>query len=477
MKKIEVEKHDNNYEFDLVCIGGGSGGLACALKAVELGAKVACIDPQRGAAGIYTNAGITYKKQMHQACLLGKDIRHAAYYGWNICSARKRSINWRKLISSIENATEDVAKEDDRMKYIKFFNGFGSFVDAHSVKIKLINNEELLVTGKHILVATGTQPVYPKIPGSLEYGITSDEFFSLPSPPTGKTLCVGGGVVCMEIAGILNGLNFNVTVMARSEVLRGFDQEMVKLVMKDMTSRGVAFLQHCFPKSIALTRCKRLIVTYNNNQKNNAEEFRIFDRVIWAIGRRALLDDINISAINPALNDSEIIVNEYEETTVPNVYAIGDITSGRPKLFSVAVAAGDLLAQRLFSGAGRTMNYENVARRIFTPLEYSFVGLTEEEAEERFDRSGIQIHHGYYEPLELALTHHCTNFCYMKVIAKCDEHYPILGMHITGPNAGEIMQGFSVAINSGLTLHKLFATVGVCATNAQNFTQLFNKKN
>uniref|UniRef100_A0A1A9ZSF4 Thioredoxin-disulfide reductase n=1 Tax=Glossina pallidipes TaxID=7398 RepID=A0A1A9ZSF4_GLOPL len=473
-----------SYDFDLICIGVGSGGLACAKEAVNLGAKVACLDFVRptpagtrwGIGGTCINVGCIPKKHMHQAALLGNAIEDAPHFGWNV--PKNYAINWKNLVTEIQNnikATNWLVKVEMRAKNMTYFNGIGSFIDQNTIRVRRANGTEQQITGKYILIAIGNRPVYPKIPGALEYGITSDDLFSLSKPP-GKTLCVGAGYVSMECAGFLNEFGFNVTVMARAEILSTFDHEMATIVKEYMASRGVTFLQYRLPKSVELTENKQLLVKFRNLKNENIEEQGIFDTVVWAMGRRALLDDINFSAVNITIDDHEIVVNNFEQTSVPNIFAVGDVVKGRPKLTPVAIKAGRSVARRLFGGENCCVNYNNIPTTLFTPLEYSFVGITEEEALRRFDENEMDVHHGYYNPIEFILSQRPTAYCYIKVITKRDESSRILGIHFIGPNAGEILQGFAVAINCGLTLDTLFSTVGVHITNAEEVTKVFITK-
>uniref|UniRef100_A0A1A9W6Z9 FAD/NAD(P)-binding domain-containing protein n=1 Tax=Glossina brevipalpis TaxID=37001 RepID=A0A1A9W6Z9_9MUSC len=482
MKKNRSECQ--GFDFDLICIGVGSGGLACAKEAVSLGAKVACLDFVRptpfgtrwGVGGTCVNVGCIPKKHMHQAALLGNAIEDASHFGWSVPS--DYALNWKKLVTEIQNnvkSTNWLIKVEMRTKGITYFNGIGSFIDQNTLKVKMVNGSEQQITGKFILIAIGNRPVYPKIPGALEYGITSDDLFSLSKPP-GKTLCVGAGYVSMECAGFLNELGFNVTVMARAEILSSFDQEMATILKDHMASRGVTFLQYRLPKSVEQADNKQLLVKFRNLKNEGFEEQGVFDTVIWAMGRRALLDDINFSAINLTIEDHEIVVNDFEQTSVPNIFAVGDVVKGKPKLTPVAVLAGRLVARRLFAGADDRMNYENIPTTLFTPLEYSFVGITEGEALRRFEENGVDVHHGYYNPIDFILTGRPTSYCYIKVITRREEPRRILGIHFIGPNAGEIVQGFAVAINCGLTMDALFSTVGVNITNAAEITKVFITK-
>lgn len=476
---------EDKFDYDLICIGGGSGGLACAKEAASLGARVACLDfvkptpmnTKWGLGGTCVNVGCIPKKQMHYAALLGNNLHDAVSYGWHIPHENQIVLSWQKLIKEIQYTVKSsnwLLKVELRSKNVEYFNGIGSFIDPHTINVKINNRNQRRITSKYIVIAIGCRPVYPNIPGAIEFGITSDDFFSLSNPP-GKTLIVGGGYVSLECGGILNELGCDVTIMSRAQTLSYFDRQMAGLIVDNMAAAGVKFLSYYLPISVEETKEYRLLVKYVH-VPSETERVDVFDTIIWAMGRRPLLEDVNIKAINLKCDNGEIVADEYEETNVPGVFAIGDVVKGRPKLTPVAILAGRLLAMRLFGNSTKIMNYQNVATTLFTPLEYGFVGLSEEDAITQYGEDNIEVHHAFYEPLEYVLPCRATKECYMKVVAKRYEDQLVLGVHFIGPNAGEVIQGFSAALNCKLTLPKLFATVGVHVTNAEHLTSIFVTK-
>ncbi|KAM7359463.1 thioredoxin reductase 2, mitochondrial-like [Cochliomyia hominivorax] len=464
------------YDYDLIVIGGGSAGLACAKEANELGASVLCIDYVKptpkgctwGIGGTCVNVGCIPKKLMHEAALLGEALHDATSYGWQIPNEENITINWKNVITQIQNqikSTNWVIKVELRTKKIKYINGMASFVDNHTIQIKMQDDSDLQYTGRFIAIAIGLRPVYPNIPGALEYGITSDDLFSWPQPPR-KTLIVGAGYISMECGGFLRSFGFDVTIMVRERVLRNFDRQIVDIITESLKEKGVKFFIGFIPLSVQQVEKERLLVKYEN-VNSKTFHFEIFDTVIWAIGRKGLLKELNVEAINLKIENDLIVVNELEQTNMKDVYAIGDITKGRPQLTTVAIMAGRLLAQRLFSNSTEVANYQNVASTLFTPLEYSFVGMTEEAAIEKYGTENIEIYHRYYNPIEFELPEKVIKFCYIKIVACREGQQLILGIHFVGPNAGNVMQGFSVALNCGFNAETLFNTVGVNITNAQ----------
>ena len=471
---------DVSYDYDLIVIGGGSAGLACAKEAVSFGAKVACLDyvtpspagSKWGIGGTCVNVGCIPKKLMHQAALLGESLHEAVAYGWQVPDHDKLKPDWNKLVQSVQNHIKSVnwvTRVDLRDKKVEYINGLGYFKDPHTIVAKMRNDTERSISAEHIVIAVGGRPRYPDIPGA-ELGITSDDIFSLDREP-GKTLIVGAGYIGLECAGFLKGLGYNATVMVRSIVLRGFDQQMANIVADSMVERGIPFLHTTIPLSVEKTAEGRLLVKYVNTDTKQ-EGSDVYDTVLWAIGRKGLVNDLNLTAVGVKYKDDKIPVNEMEQTNVPSVYAVGDIIKGRPELTPVAIHAGRLLARRLFSDSTQLMDYTDIATTVFSPLEYACVGLGEEDAAKRFGEDNLEVFHGFYKPTEFFIPQKSVRYCYLKAVAERGGDQKVLGLHYVGPVAGEIIQGFAAAIKSGLTMKILMNTVGIHPTTAEEFTRL-----
>lgn len=471
----------NEYDYDLIVVGGGSGGLACAKEAVANGAKVACLDyvtptplgTKWGIGGTCVNVGCIPKKLMHQASLLGEAVHEAAAYGWEIPDKDNIKPDWGKLVQAVQNHIKSVnwvTRVDLRDKKVEYINGLGSLKDPYTVVAKMKNNTERSLTARNIVIAVGCRPRYPDIPGAVEYGITSDDLFSLDKAP-GKTLVVGAGYIGLECAGFLKGLGYDATVMVRSIVLRGFDQQMANIVADSMVERGIPFLHKTIPKSVEKTPEGRLLVKYINTETQE-EGSDVYDTVLWAIGRKGLVEDLNLPAAGVQVKNDKIAVNEAEQTNVQNVYAIGDIIHGRPELTPVAIHAGRLLARRLFGNSKQVMDYSDVATTVFSPLEYACVGMAEEDAIKKFGEDNIEVFHGFYKPTEFFIPQKSVRYCYVKAVAERSGDQKVLGLHYVGPSAGEVIQGFAAAVKSGLTMKILLNTVGIHPTTAEEFTRL-----
>lgn len=466
------------YDYDLVVVGGGSGGLAAAKEATALGAKVAVLDyvtptplgTKWGLGGTCVNVGCIPKKLMHQAALLGEAIHDARSYGWQVGDSV--SHNWEGLKDAVQahiKSVNWVTRVELRDKKVEYINGLGTFKDAHTIHTVTKQGERNL-TAKYILIAVGGRPRYPDIPGAIEYGITSDDIFSLNKSP-GKTIIIGAGYIGLECAGFLNGLGFDATVMVRSVPLRGFDQQMASIIAEEMKDQGVKFLNKCIPKSVEKLDSGKLKITWTDEAKQEFSDE--CDTVLFAIGRRALTKELKVeNAGVKVAGDGEKIDGNNEQTNVSNVYAVGDVLYRKPELTPVAIHAGRLLARRLFGSSNVNMDYDNVATTVFTPLEYGCVGLSEETAISRYGNDNVEVYHAYYKPTEFFIPQRSITHCYLKVITLREGEQKVLGMHFIGPQAGEVIQGFAAAIKCNLTINALMSTVGIHPTIAEEFTRI-----
>eukprot|EP00067_Danio_rerio_P029437 XP_009299529.1 thioredoxin reductase 2, mitochondrial isoform X1 [Danio rerio] len=470
------------FDYDLVVIGGGSGGLACSKEAAQLGQKVAVLDyvepslkgTKWGLGGTCVNVGCIPKKLMHQAALLGTAVKDARKYGWQI--PETLSHDWPTMAEAVQNHVRSlnwghrVQLQDKKVKYL---NMKGTLLDKHTVRAVNAQGKEMTVTARNILLATGGRPKYPThVPGAMEFGITSDDIFWLKESPK-KTLIIGASYVSLECAGFLTGIGLDTSVMVRSIALRGFDQQMSGLVTDYMETYGTKFHWKCTPKSVEKLPSGHLQVTWMD--LNTKEEHQdTFNSVLWAVGRAPETKTLNLEKVGVKINKEtgKIIVAADEATSVPNIFAIGDIGEGRPELTPTAIKAGKLLAHRLAGRSTELMNYENVATTVFTPLEYGCVGLSEEEAERRHGKDQIEVYHAFYKPLEFTVAERDATQCYIKVVCLREGDQRVLGLHFTGPNAGEVTQGFALGFQCGLTYEHLRNTVGIHPTCAEELTKL-----
>ncbi|XP_058137831.1 thioredoxin reductase 2, mitochondrial isoform X4 [Dasypus novemcinctus] len=473
-------------DYDLLVIGGGSGGLACAKEAAQLGRNVAVVDyvdpsprgTRWGLGGTCVNVGCIPKKLMHQAALLGSMIRDACHYGWEV--AEPVPHDWKKMAEAVQNYVKSLNwghLMQLRDKKVKYFNIKASFVNEHTIRGVTNGGKETLISADQIVIATGGRPKYPMhIEGALEYGITSDDIFWLKESP-GKTLVVGASYVALECAGFLAGLGLDSTVMMRSIPLRGFDQQMASLVTEHMAAHGTRFLRGCTPLCVRKLPDSRLQVTWKDHASGR-EDTGTFDTVLWAIGRVPETASLNLEKAGVSVNPSsqKIPVDARETTSVPHIYAIGDVAEGRPELTPTAILAGKLLARRLFGKSSVLMDYDNVPTTVFTPLEYGCVGLSEEEAVARHGEEHIEVYHAYYKPLEFTVAERDASQCYIKMVCLREPPQPVVGLHFLGPSAGEVMQGFALGIKCGASYAQLMQTVGIHPTCAEEVAKLHISK-
>eukprot|EP00051_Salpingoeca_urceolata_P018007 m.250668 g.250668 ORF g.250668 m.250668 type:complete len:489 (+) comp19100_c0_seq19:3552-5018(+) len=469
------------YEYDLVVIGGGSGGLAAGQAAARLGKRVAVLDwvepsplgSKWGLGGTCVNVGCIPKKLMHQAALLGHGLEDAREFGWQITSEAETKHDWAKLVQGVQdhigslNWGYRVALRDKGAKYM---NAKGTILDAHTVKTVNKRGKEVNVTTDKILIAVGGRPSYPAIPGA-ELAVTSDDLFSLDHEP-GKTLVIGASYVALECAGFLAGLGYDTTVMVRSILLRGFDQQIAEKIGEYMTNHKVKFMRPATPSKIEKLESGKLKVTWNSAVLGEGSDE--YDTVLLATGRHPLTGELGLENVGVALDErsKEILTNDADQTNVENIFAIGDVAKGRPELTPVAIQAGRLLAERLFNGGTTLCDYVNVATTVFTPLEYGAVGLSEEDAIQLLGEAYVEVYHQSFQPLEFTVPHREENACYAKLICNKNDDMRVVGLHILAPNAGEITQGFGIALKLKATKADFDNLVGIHPTNAEIFTTM-----
>jgi thioredoxin reductase (NADPH) len=471
------------YDFDLFVIGGGSGGLACAKQAASLGVKVGLADfvtpsPQGttyGLGGTCVNVGCIPKKLLHIAAHRAETLREAHEYGFEGPSREGVVSQWEKLITSINMYIRKLNwnyKTELRNSNVKFYNAFATFADAHTLELKNKAGAVEKVTAKFILVATGGRPSLGGYPGAEECCISSDDIFWQKTAP-GKTLVVGASYIALECAGFLAGLGYDTTVMVRSILLRGFDQDIADRIGGSLERRGVAFVRETVPSRFEKAEDGKKIVFVKDPSTGVESEFGRFDTVLMAVGRTGTANSLNLEAVGVEYKKSNgkiKIDNSQDRTNVENIFAIGDVVDGRIELTPPAIFAGKLLADRLFAYGSETLDYNNIATTVFTPVEYGCVGVTEDQAKELYPYS--TVYHKVFQPLDDVLIIDKPNDeCYMKVIAEPTEGR-LVGIHFYGPHAGEVIQGLAVAMKAGCTKHDLDNTIGIHPTNAEQFVSM-----
>eukprot|EP00238_Polyblepharides_amylifera_P001622 CAMPEP_0196570890 /NCGR_PEP_ID=MMETSP1081-20130531/1049_1 /TAXON_ID=36882 /ORGANISM="Pyramimonas amylifera, Strain CCMP720" /LENGTH=493 /DNA_ID=CAMNT_0041887573 /DNA_START=179 /DNA_END=1660 /DNA_ORIENTATION=+ len=476
----------HSYDYDLIVIGGGSGGLAASKEASILGAKVACLDfvtpsPQGstwGLGGTCVNVGCIPKKLMHQASVLGESFTDAKEFGWKISS---EGHDWEKMVQSVQDYIGSLNwgyRTALREKNVTYINAKGKFVDPHTILCTKKNGKTETITTDKVIIAVGGRPKYLGVEGDTECCVSSDDIFSLPTKP-GKTLCVGASYISLETAGFLTGIGCEVAVMARSVFLRGFDQDISDKIVSHMERHGTRFIRKAVPKKFEKVGDKVKVTFTNQEFGFDVEEE--FDTVMLAVGREACTKDLGLEEAGLTYNPSSgKIEAPDEQTNVPHIYAIGDVLEQRQELTPVAIKAGVLLARRLYAGGVLKMDYNGVPTTVFTPLEYGCVGLSEEEAIAEHGEENVEVYVSMLKPLEWMIVkeehegvmHREDNSCYVKLITLLSENERVIGLHYLGPNAGEITQGYAVALKCGATKAQFDSTVGIHPTVSEEFTGL-----
>lgn len=470
------------YDYDLVVIGGGSGGLACSKEASQCGAKVAVLDFVKpspagstwGLGGTCVNVGCIPKKLMHNAALLKDAMADAPSYGWN--SSTSGVHNWDQLKDNVQNHIKSLNfgyRVSLREKGVTYLNSLGKFVGPHKIECTDKKGNVKTITAARFVIAVGGRPTKLSCPGA-EYAISSDDIFMKETAP-GKTCVIGAGYVALECGGFINGLKQGeVTVLVRSIPLRGFDRESVQYITDYMTAEGINIVEGVTPSSIVKQSDGKLLVTYSNGASDT------FDTVLCAVGRYADLEGLDLAALGTAPQidaKSGKLICTNEQTSIPHVYAIGDVIHGAPELTPVAIKAGTLLAKRLYQNSHVLMKYKDVATTVFTPIEFGTIGLNEEEAKAEYGEDNVDAYMSVFQPLEWTISEHRENKnCMAKIIVHTGMNEKVLGLQIVAPNAGEMMQGFAVAFRKGLTYQDLQDTVGIHPTVAEEYTVMSVKK-
>lgn len=443
--------------FDYIAIGGGSGGIASANRAASHGKKCAIIEA-KALGGTCVNVGCVPKKAMWFAGQIAEALQLAGDYGFNVTTD---ALDWSKLIESREAYISRIHASYDRVlakNNVTVIKGFARFINANTVEV---NGQHY--TADHICIATGGQPQWPQIPGA-ELGIDSDGFFALTAQPKSVAV-VGAGYIAVEIAGVLNALGSETHLLVRHDKpLRSFDPMVSDTLVQQMARDGLTLHPYSEVKTVEKTADNRLLLTLSNGATLTV------DCLIWAIGRAPATEKLNLTAAGVIIDEQGFIrTDKYQNTNVPQVYAIGDNT-GRLALTPVAVAAGRRLAERLFNGkTDLHLNYDLVPTVVFSHPAIGTIGLTEPEARARF-ADEVKVYSSEFTAMYSALTSHRQPTRMKLICAGSNEK--IVGLHIIGLGADEMLQGFAVAIKMGATKADFDNCVAIHPTSAEELVTL-----
>ncbi len=444
------------YDFDLYVIGAGSGGVRAARFAEGFGAKVAVAE-SRYLGGTCVNVGCVPKKLLVYGAHFAEDFEQASGFGWSLGEA---NFDWATLIVNKDreiNRLNGIYRNLLVNSGVTLHEGHARLVDAHQVEI---NGERF--TAKHILIATGGWPQIPEIPGR-EHAIDSNEAFFLKELPK-RVLVVGGGYIAVEFAGIFHGLGAQTSLLYRGDLfLRGFDGSVRKHLQEELTKRGLDLQFNADIERIDKQADGSLKATLKGGRVLEA------DCVFYATGRRPMLDNLGLENTGVKLDERGFVaVDDLYQTAEPSILAIGDVI-GRVQLTPVALAEGMAVARRLFKPEQyRPVDYANIATAVFSLPNIGTVGLTEEDA--RKNGHNVQIFESRFRPMKLTLTD-CQEKTLMKLVVDADTD-KVLGCHMVGPDAGEIVQGLAIALKAGATKQHFDETIGVHPTAAEEFVTM-----
>ena len=442
---------------DLIVVGGGSGGIATARRAAEYGARVVLVESGL-LGGTCVNVGCVPKKLMWDAAELAGALRDARGYGFDVTM---KGHDWAALKAGRDayvGRLNNIYATNLEKSRVELVRGRARLVDAHTVEV-----EGRQIHAARVVLATGGRPRRPDIPGAA-LGIDSDGFFGLASPP-GRVTLVGAGYVAVEFAGVLAALGSEVTVVYRgAQLLRDFDPMLGAATREGLAAAGVRLLPQTSPTELAQAANGGIEVRLDNGEQLGAQ-----DTVIWAVGRDPVTDFIEPGVGIERDAAGYLQVDDMQQTSVPDVFAIGDVT-GKVTLTPVAIAAGRRLADRIWGGQeGRKLSYENIATVIFGHPPLGTIGLTEPEARARFG-DAVKCYSSSFVPMYHALTETKPRTSMKLVTAGAEER--IVGLHLAGRGVDEMLQGFAVAVHMGATKRDFDDTVAIHPTAAEELVTM-----
>jgi glutathione reductase (NADPH) len=445
-------------DFDLIVLGGGSGGLACAQRAAEYGARAVVVESGR-LGGTCVNVGCVPKKLMWNAAEISHALRDSKGYGFTFANAGHDWSSLKRGRDDYVRRLNDIYAANLERNGVTLVRGRARFTGPHSV---VVGGQAYM--GERIVIATGGRPLVPAIPGA-DLGITSDGFFELPARPA-RVAVVGSGYVATEFSGIFLALGSQVTLVMRGDrLLKSFDAMLGEAALRILREDGIEAVSNCWPVAARSTSEGSIELELRDGRTIGP-----FECVLWAIGREANVDDLELDAAG-VIRDTFgfVATDEWQTTNVPHIFAIGDV-AGRFPLTPVAIASGRRLADRLHGGqSGRKLDYTNIPTVIFAHPPIGTVGLTESQARARYDE-GVRVFRSAFVPMYHALTARRPR-AEMKLVTVGEEER-IVGCHVIGEGADELLQGFAVAVHMGATKRDFDDTVAIHPTVAEELVTM-----
>ena len=446
-------------EYDIIAIGGGSGGSATMNRAAMHGAKAAVIEGNI-IGGTCVNVGCVPKKVMWYGAQVSETLKnYAADYGYTIGETSFDFKTLRKNREAYIERSRQVFSNNFNRNGVDYIEGYARFVDKNTVEV---NGEH--IRAKHIVIATGSYAFVPNVPGS-ELGGTSDDVFAWEELPESVSI-IGAGYIAVELAGVLHALGVKTDLFVRKGgPLRGFDQGIVEVLVEEMKKNGQPLHTHKVPQKLEKLDNGDIQIHFEDGTTHTSQ------KVIWAVGRKANVHQLNLEAAGVELTERGFIqVDEYQNTTTPGIYALGDV-SGEKELTPVAIKAGRTLAERLFNGkTDAKMDYELIPTVVFSHPAIGSIGLTQEQAEEKYGVENIKVYQSTFAGMYSAITVH-RQMTKLKLITLGEEE-KVIGLHGIGGGIDEMIQGFAVAVKMGATKADFDATVAIHPTASEEFVTM-----
>ncbi|SET90164.1 glutathione-disulfide reductase [Stigmatella erecta] len=447
------------YDFDLLTIGGGSGGTAVSRRAGTLGARVALCEEDR-VGGTCVLRGCVPKKLLVYGSHFREEFEDAAGYGWSV---PEPTLDWKKLQAAKDREMDrlhHVYKRLLRDAGVRLIDGRARILDAHTVEAGGHR-----YTAAHLVIATGSRPSIPDMPGS-EHVLSSDGVLSLPELPR-RMIIVGGGYIGVEFASIFNGLGVQVTLLVREDtVLKGFDEDVRSVLSQELRKKGIDLRCGVSVRDVEKSPDGTRSVLTKTGETLEAEV------VLFATGRVPNTRGFGLEEVGVKLDGhGAVVVDEWSHSSVKNIHAVGDVTN-RLNLTPVAIAEGRALAETLFHDNPTRVDHGAVASAVFTQPPVGTVGLSEKEAREK--HGAVDVYVSSFRPMKHTLSGR-NEGAMMKVVTERDTGR-VLGLHMVGTDAPEILQGLAVAFQCGVTKKQLDATVGIHPTAAEEFVTLRDKR-